>query len=89
MTAGARMTAGRGADGLDMALVTLFLFGIYLGWDLKLSAGTPLPCAIAGLAGGRQRAERLLETACELELEPGRAIQWFAVRIDPPGSGAS
>lgn len=52
MTGSARMTAGRGADGIDMALVTLFLFGIYLGWDLKLSAGTPLPCAIAGLAGG-------------------------------------
>ena len=61
-----------------------------LAWlERKLEGLATLPADLAGLAGGRQRAERLLETACELELEPGRAIQWFAVRIDPPGSGAS
>ncbi|MEY4840973.1 MAG: hypothetical protein RLZZ374_1881, partial [Cyanobacteriota bacterium] len=32
------------------------------------------------------RALRLLETACELEWEPGVSVQWFAVRLDPPGS---
>ena len=36
------------------------------------------------LADGAARAERLLETACELELEPGVAVQWFAVRLEPP-----
>ncbi|MFO7628587.1 MAG: chlororespiratory reduction protein 7, partial [Prochlorococcaceae cyanobacterium] len=30
------------------------------------------------------RAERLLATACELELAPGETIQWFAVRLEPP-----
>ncbi|MEA5413320.1 chlororespiratory reduction protein 7, partial [Synechococcus sp. BA-120 BA3] len=25
-----------------------------------------------------------LDTACELELAPGCAIQWFAVRLEPP-----
>ena len=29
-------------------------------------------------------ALRLLETACELELEPGLSLQWFAVRLEPP-----
>jgi Protein CHLORORESPIRATORY REDUCTION 7 len=28
-------------------------------------------------------AERLLNTACALELEPGFTVQWFAVRLEP------
>lgn len=43
------------------------------------------PADLAALPDGRTRAARLLETACELELAPGLAIQWFAVRLDPPG----
>ncbi|WP_320673534.1 chlororespiratory reduction protein 7 [Prochlorococcus sp. MIT 1341] len=27
-------------------------------------------------------AKRLLDTACELEIQPGFSLQWFAVRID-------
>jgi len=46
---------------------------------------TQLSPDLAGLPGTRERAERLLETACELELGPGRTIQWFAVRLEPPG----
>jgi len=46
----------------------------------------PMPADLAALATSADRAERLLATACELELAPGRAIQWFAVRIEPPGS---
>ena len=42
------------------------------------------PADLAGLADPRQRAQRLLETACELELAPGMVIQWFAVRLEPP-----
>ncbi len=30
-------------------------------------------------------AKRLLDTACELEIEPGINLQWFAVRLEPPG----
>jgi len=51
-----------------------------------LDALDQVPADLAGLATPQQRAQRLLETACELELEPGRAIQWFAVRLEPPGS---
>tara|TARA_Y100001968_G_scaffold330104_1_gene381042 strand:- start:769 stop:1029 length:261 start_codon:yes stop_codon:yes gene_type:complete len=28
-------------------------------------------------------AKRLLDTACDLEIEPGFRIQWFAIRLDP------
>ncbi len=44
-----------------------------------------VPVDLADLADGAARAERLLDTACELELGPGLAIRWFAVRLEPPG----
>lgn len=44
------------------------------------------PADLATLATPLERANRLLDTACELELEPGLAIQWFAVRLEPPGA---
>ena len=53
---------------------------------VHLDALDQVPVDLAVLATPLQRAQRLLETACELELEPGRAIQWFAVRLEPPGS---
>lgn len=44
-----------------------------------------VPADLADLADPREQARRLLDTACELELGPGLAIQWFAVRLEPPG----
>ncbi|MFQ6539898.1 MULTISPECIES: chlororespiratory reduction protein 7 [Aphanothece] len=59
-----------------------------LSWlESQLAGLSSVPADLAGLDGARARAERLLETACELEIEPGRAVQWFAVRLDPPGAG--
>ena len=46
--------------------------------------GTP-PADLADLPNAAARAQRLLETACELELEPGVSVQWFAIRLEPPG----
>ncbi|MCP9792599.1 chlororespiratory reduction protein 7 [Vulcanococcus limneticus Candia 3F8] len=46
----------------------------------------PLPSDLAALPDSRARAERLLETACELELTPGEVVQWFAIRLEPPGA---
>ncbi len=69
-----------GADQILTAAETVAWLEAHLG------ALAQVPHDLADLVGGRDRAERLLETACELELEPGRAIQWFAVRIDPPGA---
>lgn len=44
------------------------------------------PADLRQLVDVHDRARRLLETACELELEPGRVVQWFAVRLEPPGA---
>ena len=45
----------------------------------------PLPADLRDLPDAEARAQRLLETACELELEPGVVVQWFAIRLEPPG----
>lgn len=42
------------------------------------------PADLLALPSRAEQAERLLETACQLELEPGRSVQWFAVRLEPP-----
>ncbi len=57
-----------------------------LGWlAARLDGLDPLPADLAALPSSRARAERLLETACELELAPGEVVQWFAIRLEPPG----
>jgi hypothetical protein len=43
-----------------------------------------LPADLAGLSNVEAAAQRLLDTACDLELSPGVSIQWFAVRLEPP-----
>ena len=43
-----------------------------------------LPADLADLCSVEAAAQRLLDTACDLELSPGVSIQWFAVRLDPP-----
>ncbi len=59
-----------------------------LAWlEQQLAALEVLPADLAGLGSPAAQAERLLETACQLELEPGRSVQWFAVRIEPPAAG--
>jgi hypothetical protein len=56
-----------------------------LSWlTAQLSALEEPPADLLSLANDRERAGRLLETACELELEPGLAVQWYAVRLEPP-----
>lgn len=56
-----------------------------LTWlEQQLAALEAVPVDLAGLASPAAQAERLLETACQLELEPGRSVQWFAVRLEPP-----
>lgn len=58
-----------------------------LSWlAAQLASLSAVPTDLADLNTDSLRAGRLLDTACELELEPGRAVQWFAVRLEPPGS---
>jgi hypothetical protein len=45
-----------------------------------------LPADLADQATVEAAAQRLLDTACDLELSPGVSIQWFAVRLEPPSS---
>ena len=45
-----------------------------------------LPADLADQASVETAAQRLLDTACDLELSPGVSIQWFAVRLEPPST---
>ena len=53
--------------------------------ERQLAALTEPPADLAALPDAASRAQRLLETACELELQPGMVVQWFAIRLEPPG----
>jgi hypothetical protein len=56
-----------------------------LEWlEVHLGSLDAVPGDLADLADVQEQAARLLDTACELDLGPGRAIQWFAVRLEPP-----
>jgi hypothetical protein len=56
-----------------------------LHWlEQQLQRLAELPADLAALPTPVAQAQRLLETACELELEPGLSVQWFAVRLEPP-----
>ena len=48
-----------------------------------------LPPDLSALPSAAAQAQRLLETACELELEPGMVVQWFAIRLEPPADRAA
>ncbi len=57
-----------------------------LQWlERQLSRLVETPADLIDLPDATARARRLLETACELELEPGVVVQWFAIRLEPPG----
>lgn len=56
-----------------------------LAWlERHLGALETLPHDLVGLGSLAAAAQRLLETACDLELQPGLNLQWFAVRLEPP-----
>lgn len=45
-----------------------------------------LPADLSDQPSVEAAAQRLIDTACDLELSPGMSLQWFAVRLEPPGS---
>ena len=51
-----------------------------------LSTLDQLPADLADQPSVEAAAQRLLDTACDLELSPGVSIQWFAVRLEPPST---
>ena len=50
-------------------------------WLRKLDA---LPADLADQPDLKAAAQRLLDTACDLEISPGVTVQWFAVRLERP-----
>ena len=44
-----------------------------------------LPLDLKGKNSIEGAAQYLLDTACDLEIKPGFTIQWYAVRLKPPG----
>ncbi|ABX08055.1 chlororespiratory reduction protein 7 [Prochlorococcus marinus] len=56
---------------------TLFWLESWLG---KLQE---LPKDLKSQGSVESAAQRLLDTACDLEIKPGFTLQWFAVRLDP------
>ncbi|MFM8526015.1 MAG: chlororespiratory reduction protein 7 [Cyanobacteriota bacterium] len=75
------LESGGGAERILTAADTL----TWLEGQLAILPAPPED--LGDLVDDHARAERLLETACELELSPGQTIQWFAVRLEPPGRG--
>ena len=43
-----------------------------------------LPADLRNQPTVQAAAQRLLDTACDLEISPGMTLQWFAVRLEPP-----
>jgi hypothetical protein len=52
--------------------------------ESQLQRLVALPDDLRGLPDAASRAQRLMDTACELEREPGVVVQWFAVRLEHP-----
>ena len=51
------------------------------GWLRSLDQ---LPDDLADQPDVDAAAQRLIDTACDLEISPGVTLQWFAVRLEPP-----
>ncbi len=50
-------------------------------WLLRLET---LPEDLQQQPNTKSAVQRLLDTACDLEIEPGFSLRWFAVRLNPP-----
>tara|TARA_Y100001968_G_C19084868_1_gene584796 strand:- start:9 stop:278 length:270 start_codon:yes stop_codon:yes gene_type:complete len=52
-----------------------------IDWLKKLDE---LPQDLKEKSSPKEAAQHLLDTACDLEIEPGCTLQWFAVRLKSP-----
>lgn len=56
-----------------------------LSWLVgHLAALSDLPDDLSSRPDALSRARYLRDTACELELQPGCRVSWFAVRLESP-----
>ena len=51
------------------------------GWLRSLDQ---LPADLVDQPDVDSAAQRLIDTACDLEISPGVTLRWFAVRLEPP-----
>ncbi len=72
------LVPGESEHFLDKAKTLLWL----QSWLNKLDS---LPLDLECKSSIEEAAKHLLDTACDLEIKPGFKIQWFAVRLEPPG----
>ena len=50
--------------------------------DWAIQHADALPSDVAQLPSPEAQAEALREGSCELEIEPGRSAQWYAIRLE-------
>lgn len=50
--------------------------------NLLAAYQSDLPQDLQGIPTIAGQIQRLLDTSCDLELEPGQFIQWYAVRLE-------
>ena len=53
--------------------------------ERKLSQLEEMPADLRKFKSISSSAQHLLDTACSIEIKSGITLQWFAVRLDPPG----
>ncbi len=71
------LVPGESEQFLDKAQTLLWL----QSWLDKFDS---LPLDLACKSSISEAAEHLLDTACDLEIEKGFTIQWYAVRLEYP-----
>ncbi|MEO1210316.1 MAG: chlororespiratory reduction protein 7 [Cyanobacteria bacterium J06638_20] len=50
--------------------------------DILAQRQDNLPYELNGIEGVQNQSKYLMETACELDMDPGQYLQWYAVRLE-------
>lgn len=50
--------------------------------DILAQRQDNLPYELRKIEGVENQAKHLMDTACELDMEPGQYLQWYAVRLE-------
>lgn len=50
--------------------------------EIVIKYSDDLPIDVRQIASTEDRVKYLLDTSCELELAPGRYLQWYEVRLE-------
>ncbi|MBE9100067.1 chlororespiratory reduction protein 7 [Vacuolonema iberomarrocanum] len=50
--------------------------------DILAQRQDNLPYELRRIEGVQNQSKHLMETACELDMDPGQYLQWYAVRLE-------